>query len=327
MKIRYQRKSVTNPKRGTTSFSVSPSQLEDLRYLSKWLLVIPAVMFLLFCFGQLGILASRKLAERSAYLPVGVDYGPWAYVLIHSSRSGYVPPEEHEDDSSIVVVSPQATAVVLGIPTATDNPSPPSATPSSDLKRTPLPKVTPAVLPEYTSTPTVESSRLPTDTPTQFSPTPSNSESYKVCDADGHPLSYDDLHLHTANVKDNGFGTIIHALRVDAGETLVILEKLTVKQNQENPQTLEVVSVDWSHWGMGGTKIDVLKAQDEVTITTNLEFYTCFTQGKCDHSLYGGEVYIDFDGELSGEYRLFVGVSFPEYDEKCTLDLVVIVKP
>lgn len=339
MKVQYQRKFVTDRKGGNISFPTNLSQREYLRVFSKRLLVINAVMLILFGCGQLGILASQKLAERSKPLPAGVNYGPWAYVLIHSSLSensgsafqgsflGNVPSEERGDDVSIVFIPPQPTVVVLGISSATNTHPPPLSTPSPDLERTPSPTIMPTVLPEFTSTTTVEVSALATGSPTQFTPTPSNPESYKVCDEAGHPLSYDDLHHHTTNIKVDGFGTIIHALRVDEEETQVILEKLTVKQNQANPSLLEVVSVDWSHWGMGSTKINVLETQAEVTITPNLGFYACFVEGKCDHSLYGGEVYIDFDNELSGEYRLFVDIYFPEYDERCKLDLLIHVNP
>jgi hypothetical protein len=187
--------------------------------------------------------------------------------------------------------------------------------------------MTPTVLTEFTSSPTMEVSAFATGSPTQLTPTPSNVESYRICDEAGHPLSYDDLHHHTANIKTDGFGTIIHALRIGEEETQVILDELTVKQDQTNPQMLEVVSVDWSHWGMGSTKIEVQKAQAEVTLIPNLGFFACFAEDKCDHSLFGGEVYISFDGELSGEYRLVVGVFFPEFDERCKLDLFIEVNP
>ena len=135
------------------------------------------------------------------------------------------------------------------------------------------------------------------------------------------------MHLHTADVKGDSFGTVIHALQIDEEETQVKLEKLTVTQSEGNARILELVSVDWSHWGMGSTRIEVQETQAEITINPNLEFYACFVEGKCDHSLYGGEIYIDFDGELSGEYRLSVEVNFPEYDERCELELKVVVKP
>jgi hypothetical protein len=338
MKIQYQRKFIADQKGGNISLPSKLSQREYLRYFSKWLLVIPAAMLILFGCGQLGILASQKLAERSMPLPIGVDYGPWAYVLIHSSLPEHseaalqdrlwesAPPEEHRDNASIVIIPPQSTVVGLEVSNATNTP-PPLSTPSPTLEKKPSPEMTPTVLSEFTSTPTTEVSVLATGSPMQLTPTLSNPEPYKVCDEAGHPLSYDDLHLHTANVESDGFGTIIHALRIDEEETQVILEKLTVKQNHTNPSILEMVSVDWSHWGMGSTKIDVQEAQAEVTITLNHKFYACFAEDKCDHSLYGGEVYIDFDGELSGEYRLFVEVHFPEYGERCKLDLHVNVKP
>lgn len=270
---------------------------------------------------------------------MGIDYGPWAYVLIHSSLAGkseaafqgrifgIAPSGEREDDPYIVIVPLQPTLVVLGIPTATNAQPLPSSTPSPDLERTPSPTITPTHLSESTATPTVESSPSATGPPMQFTPTQSNPESNHVCDTAGKPLSYDDLHYHTPYVKEDGFGTIIHALQIDEEETQVILDKLTVKQNQDNPRILEVVSVDWSHRGMGSTKIDAQEAQAEVMITPNLGFYACFAKAECDHSLYGGEVYIDFEGELSGEYGLFVDIYFPEYDERCKLDFHVNAGP
>ncbi len=331
MKIQTRRKPFIDNKRGPTSFSVKMSQLEQLRQLSKWLLILPAAMLLLFGFGQLGILASQKLAESNTSLPGGVDYGPWAYILIHSSLFenpeptlhgrilGVAPSGNDEDDAPTVFVSPPPTDVVSGVPIATKTLPPLSSTPS--------PTSAPENHSEFTSTPTMGSSPLATSSPTQPAATTSIPEPYKFCDADGNPLSYDQLHYHVPDVKSDGFGTIIHALRIDEEETQVILEKVTVKQNQSNPNIFEVVSVDWSHWGMGSTKIDVQELKNEVTITPNLEFYACFAEGKCDHSLYGGEIYVDFDGELSGEYHLFMDVYFPEHDELCKLDLLINVNP
>jgi hypothetical protein len=303
------------------------SQLEQLRHFSKWLLLIPAAMFTLFSIGQIGIFMSQKIAETKMPLTTGMEDGPWAYVLIHSSNSenqqgtlwGIAPSGEQVDEASGSVAPTEPAAVVLVIPTTTDAQPLPSSTPFPSGTLTPVS--------ESTATPTMESAPSATDPSGSFTPTPTNSTSNKFCDARGEPLSYDDLHLHTANVEDDGFGTIIHAVQIDDEETLVELETVTVTQSQENPQILEVVSVDWSHWGMGSTRIDVQQAQAEITIHPNLEFYACFVEGKCDHSLYGGEIYIDFDGELSGKYRLSMNVYFPEYDEKCKLDLNISVEP
>jgi hypothetical protein len=330
MRIQHSRKSLTDQNHKTTSFSVEPKQLEHLRYFSKWLLVIPAVMLLLFGGGQLAIMASRMLAESGLPLPVGIDYGPWAYVLIDSSLSETpltpfhdgilgIAPSGEKEDPSIVIGTPLPNAVVQENPTATDT--------LPSLSSTPSPSLTPADRSAFTSTPTVERSPLATSSPTQPVATTSIPEPNKFCDADGNPLSYDELHYHIPDVKNDGFGTIVHALRIDEEETKVILKKVTVKQNQANPSILEVVSVEWSHWGMGRTKIDVQEAQAEVTIAQNLEFYACFAEGKCDHSLYGGEIYIDFDSTLSGEYQLIMDIYFPEYDEKCKLDLRITAEP
>jgi hypothetical protein len=331
MKIQYPRKSLTDQNHKTASFSVGRKQLEHLRHFSKWLLVIPAAILLLFGGGQLCIMASQKLAERNLPLSVRVDYGPWAYVLIHSSLSelphtplhgeilGVAPSGEQGNDPSIVIGTPQPTAVVQENPTATDT--------LPSLSSTPSPSLTPVGRSAFTATPTVKSSPLATSSPTQPVATTSIPEPNKFCDADENPLSYDALHYHIPDVKNDGFGTIVHALRIDEEETKVILEKVTVKQNQANPSIVEVVSVEWSHWGMGSTKIDVHEAQAEVAINPNLEFYACFAEGRCDHSLYGGEIYIDFDGELSGEYQLIMDIYFPEYDEKCKLDLHINAEP
>jgi hypothetical protein len=323
MKIRYQRYILSEHKKRTTSFSSKLSQVEHLRHFSKWLLVIPATMFILFTIGQLGILMSRKLAKNNMPQTTGFYDGPWAYVLIHPSNSdkpdgevvAIAPSGKQIDETSTRVVPTEPTVFIQTIPEAT--PTQPLASSTSPPTEIPTRKS------ETTPSPSVESSPSATGSPEPFTPTPSN----RFCDADGNPLSYDDLHLHTADVEGDSFGTVIHALQIDEEETQVKLEKLTVNQNEGNARILELVSVDWSHWGMGSTKIKVQETQAEITIDPNLDFYACFVEGKCDHSLYGGEIYLDFDGELSGEYLLSMEIYFPEYDEHCELELKVVVEP
>jgi hypothetical protein len=323
MKIRYQRYIPSEHRQRTTSFSRKLSQLEHLRHFSKWLFVIPATMFILFSVGQLGILMSQQLAENNLTQVTSFDDGPWAYVLIHPSNSdnpdgvdlAIAPSGKQMDETSTLVVTNEPTVVLPTITEATQTQLLPSSTSP--------PTITPTRKSDTTHSPVVESSPSATESSETFTPTPSN----KFCDADGNPLSYDDLHLHKANVEANSFGTVIHALQIDEEETQVELEKLTVIQNEGNARILELISVDWSHRGMGSTKIEVQKTQAEITIDPNLEFYACFVEGKCDHSLYGGEIYLNFDGELSGEYGLIMIVFFPEYDERCQLDLHINAEP
>ena len=86
MKIRYDRQPLWSRNKKRPTYSESQSQLERLRTLSQWLMIIPVVMLVLFSCGQIGILTSRKIAEANTQSNMEADYGPWSYVFIHAIK-------------------------------------------------------------------------------------------------------------------------------------------------------------------------------------------------------------------------------------------------
>ena len=195
----------------------------------------------------------------------------------------------------------------------------PSATP------TPTKRASPTSIPQ--SDPTSTPSPITAESPTQaFTPT-LTSIPYKICDDRGKPLSYEDIHQHVPYIRDSGFGMVIHTIRVGGEETEVVLKKVGVKQDQQNAQILAVNYIEWSHWGMDSKRITLGEKEDEVTIHTDLDFYDCYSAGKCDHSLYGGDIYVYFDGELDGKYQLFVEIYLPDYGVSCKLDTLITMVP
>lgn len=150
---------------------------------------------------------------------------------------------------------------------------------------------------------------------------------YRICDSKGKPITYDDMHQHRPYLRDNGIGLTIHAIRVGGEETRVVLKKVTVEQDLSNTQILSVNYLDWAHWGMDSKRLSVSGKGSEITLDTDLDFYACYAAGVCDHSLYGGDVYVNFAGALDGTYRLFIEVFLPAYGETCKLDTSVTATP
>jgi serine/threonine-protein kinase len=188
----------------------------------------------------------------------------------------------------------------------------PTVTSPTVVKPTKTPKLPRTQSPTSTPVPFV----LPTDTPSKTSTSIPN----KICDKEGRVLLYEDMHLHSPYVNEDGFGIVIHAIRIDGDETEVVLRKVIVTQDQVNPQILNLSYLEWSHWGMDTKSIPINEEDYEVTIDTNLELFECYRAGMCDHSLYGGDIYIHFDGTLKGDYQLSVEIYLPEYSETCKMD-------
>lgn len=205
-------------------------------------------------------------------------------------------------------------------PSPTNTPSfapPAKLTPTQLASHTPIPQSSPTPTPG----PTTAISPIQTFTPA------ATSLAYKICDDRGKPLSYDDMHQHKPYFRDSGFGMTIHAIRISGEETEVVLKKVVVEQDQQNAQILTVNYIEWSHWGMDSKRISINEKDDEVMIDTGLDFYDCYAAGKCDHSLYGGDIYVNFEGELDGSYQLFAEVYLPDYGETCKLDTSITVVP
>ena len=202
------------------------------------------------------------------------------------------------------------------IPTKTIRPSPSvTPTPTRRAVNTAVARSSP------TSTPTPTHARSATQTATPTTRT------FKICDDRGQPLSYDDMHLHRPYTRENGVGMTIHAIRIGGEETKVVLKKVVAKQDLQNVETLAVDFMEWSHWGMDTRRIPVNQQEHEIVILTDFDFYACYAAGMCDHSLYGGDIYIHYAGQLDGTYALAVEVFLPNYGETCRLNALITVTP
>jgi hypothetical protein len=178
---------IQNKKRPSTTDS--QPQLERLLVLSKWLLIIPVVMLLLFSCGQIGILTSRKIAKANTQTNMEADYGPWSYVLVYSLKpeiieeiirdkpmedgEGGTIPGTSEGDMSWVDTNPNATSIPdlnpTSIPTALRDHQP---TPSDTPQQTPSPLPTQiTAIPTTAPTNTlVDNPPTPTQPPTEIPP-------------------------------------------------------------------------------------------------------------------------------------------------------------
>ena len=233
--------------------------------------------------------------------------------------------ESDPGDSELAALETSVSADV-GMSSLTTTPSPTSTSGSSSTTtRTPTVIATKSPNPNPTRTSTPKP--MGTQTPSQaMTPVPTSIPN-KICDDRGKPLYYEDMHQHPAYIRGNGFGMTIHAIRVGGEETDVILKKVIIKQGQGNPQVFDVSYFEWTHWGIASERILVGLDGNEVTINTDLDFYDCYAAGKCDHSLYGGDIYVNLDGELDGIYQLILEIYLPEYRETCTLDTSITVTP
>jgi serine/threonine protein kinase len=192
-------------------------------------------------------------------------------------------------------------------------------TPQPTMPLTPTPTRT------FTKTWTPSPTQSPKSTPTiAKTPTPKfqvteTAEANQICDDRGKPLSYFDMHNHPVYYRDNGLGFVVHALSLERQETEVKLVQIRILQDRRNPEVIPVEYFEWAHWGIGSSRIFVGLEQREVILKTDLDFFDCYNQGKCDHSLYGGDIYVHFDGELNGTYELELEIYLPEYGETCNL--------
>jgi len=196
MKIRYDRQPLWSRNKKRPTYSESQSQLERLRTLSQWLMIIPVVMLVLFSCGQIGILTSRKIAEANTQSNMEADYGPWSYVLIHPVKpeiieeivrdkpfeggEGGALPYRSENEGSWINPPASPTMTVELLPSNTPPPTSPATHPST-ASNTPNQGQTPAQTP--TATPTYQSPIPSTSTvspstepPITFTPTPTKTQ-------------------------------------------------------------------------------------------------------------------------------------------------------
>jgi hypothetical protein len=211
MKRHYDRQPLWNRNKRRPTYSESQSQLERLRVLSQWLMIIPFVMLILFSCGQIGILTSRKIAEANTQSNMEADYGPWSYVLIHSVKPEIIeeivrdrPPDEGEggsipyrsENEGVWINPPTNPTIIVDIlpsntvpPASPDSyPSTPSNTPNQGRPPTQTPTATATYESPIPSTSTVSPSTEPTiktpastftvppPPPITFTPTPTKTQ-------------------------------------------------------------------------------------------------------------------------------------------------------
>jgi hypothetical protein len=225
--------------------------------------------------------------------------------------------------SASPTINPTPTGTIAVTSSATSTPSStPSLTPSPTY--TPSPTRTPSATPTATPTRTTTATYTPTPTRTTTATyTPVPTQSITICDPYWNP-NYDYLHGHTPYINGNVFGYIVHAMPLSGPETQVFITEVAIIQNANNPTILTVNKINWYHTGMGSTSIHVGDNSSTVYVSTNLPFYACYAAGQCDHSLYGGFIEVEFDGNPDGEYDLEIMVNFPNLGQTCKVSKGVI---
>lgn len=71
---------------------------EDLRVFSKWLLVVPLVLFLILSFGQLALLIKSEIRVSSSQSKLSAEYSPWEFFSVRRLRDGLI--DEIRNDSN-----------------------------------------------------------------------------------------------------------------------------------------------------------------------------------------------------------------------------------
>jgi len=189
MRAIFNRRFLSRKNKKRPTYSENQPQVERLKVLSQWLLVIPVVMLILFSCGQLGILTSRKIAEANTQTQMSADYGPWSYVLIHSINpeiineiirdkpleegvSGLIPATSERDATWIESTPGKDLAPSNTPPNQSSTPAgtqqPPSTTPTST---NPSPTEKSDIPPTSTPTPTDAQIATPSPTPTRSTAT------------------------------------------------------------------------------------------------------------------------------------------------------------
>jgi hypothetical protein len=138
-----------------------------LRNLAGWLILVPAVLLILFCSGQISVWAMKPSSAKDVQSQLTANYAQWPYEEVapmNPAMLGVIRREQGQLEGTGLVVpgiflpTPTSTQTATDTPTSTD-----TLTPTETLTPTPTDTFTPSETPTITLT--------PTDTPT-FTPSP-----------------------------------------------------------------------------------------------------------------------------------------------------------